>query len=67
MLALRSEMPKYKHLSKGEDTPVRNYFIRKDSYIVLDAPHLYTYNFHTNNTWDKNHLRKLCEVELGYE
>ena len=64
MLALKSEMPKYKHLHKGEDTPVRNYFIQKDTYIILDAPHLYTYNFHTNNTWDYNHLKRLCEIEL---
>lgn len=64
MLALRSQMPKYKHLHKGEDTPVRNYFILKNNYIILDAPHLYTYNFHTNNTWDYNHLQKLCETEL---
>ena len=67
MLALRSAMPKYQHLTKGEDTPVRNYFIRKDSYIILDAPHLYTYNFHINNTWDKAHLRRLCEIELENE
>eukprot|EP01050_Picozoa_sp_SAG11_P000907 SAG11_NODE_33_length_22289_cov_12.857999_38_plen_466_part_00 len=64
MLALRSAMPKYQHLKKGEDTPVRNHFIRKDSYVILDAPHLYTYNFHINNTWDKAHLRRLCEIEL---
>jgi hypothetical protein len=66
MLALRSAMPKYQHLTKGEDTPVRDYFLRKDSYIILDAPHLYTYNFHINNTWDKAHLRRLCEIELEH-
>jgi|TARA_R110000824_G_scaffold4975_1_gene23306 hypothetical protein len=64
MLALRSAMPKYQHLRKGEDTPVRDYFIRKDSHLLLDASYLYTYNFHINNTWDKAHLPRLCDVEL---
>ena len=66
MLALRSAMPKYTHLKKGEDTPVRDYFINKDSYIILNAPYLYTYIFHTNNTWDKTHLHNLCETELRH-
>lgn len=64
MIALKDSMPKYKHLKKGEDTPVRNYFINKDNYLIIDAPHIYTYNFHTNNTWEQTHLIKLCDVEL---
>ncbi len=64
MIALKESMPKYKHLKRGEDTPVRNYFIKKNSYTLVDAPHLYTYNFHINNTWDQAHLLRLCDIEL---
>lgn len=59
IIALKSAMPSYEPLSKGEDTPVRNHFLKNGKAIIIDQPEMYIYVIHGNNTWDREHLKAL--------
>ncbi len=48
-------MPPYPELRRGEDTPV----IQAMQIVRLDAPHLYQYRFHGENTFDEAHWQML--------
>ena len=61
IIAVKNSMPRYESLSKGEDTPVRDYFLRRGVGMIIDRPEIYTYVIHGNNTWDYNHLTALME------
>tara|TARA_R110002153_G_scaffold246952_2_gene402911 strand:+ start:32 stop:2554 length:2523 start_codon:yes stop_codon:yes gene_type:complete len=59
MIARKSTMPNYEPLSKGEDTPVRDYFLNNHKGVVINDPDLYTYVIHGDNTWDREHSKAL--------
>jgi glycosyltransferase involved in cell wall biosynthesis len=59
LMALRSAGLRYPALERAEDTPaVRDLLLRHQG-ILVDAPELYVYAIHGNNTWDRGHLERL--------
>jgi glycosyltransferase involved in cell wall biosynthesis len=59
IIALKSAMPKYESLTKGEDTPIRDYFLKNNKALMINKPLMYTYVIHGDNTWDYDHLTDL--------
>jgi glycosyltransferase involved in cell wall biosynthesis len=59
LVCLRSAMPRYPSLSKGEDTPLIDNLLIKHKITLLDAPHLYVYVIHGANTWDDKHFEEI--------
>ncbi len=54
-VCLKSLLPRYPALPRGEDTPVIEQIFRHERAAVLDLPQLYTYIFHGANTFDSEH------------
>ena len=55
ILAMRSAMPRYPDLSKGEDTVAIRQMISENKLVGLDRPLLYIYIYHGTNTWERSH------------
>lgn len=55
LVAERSAVPAYADLRRGEDTPVIKAMLEAGNLVFLDAPQLYVYVYHGNNTWDSAH------------
>jgi UDP:flavonoid glycosyltransferase YjiC (YdhE family)/GT2 family glycosyltransferase len=55
LLCARARLPRYPDLPKGEDTPVVEQIVRTARVALLDAPQLYTYVFHGENTHTTAH------------
>jgi len=58
------------NLSKAEDRAFMGRFQRRYGSTLLDAPELYTYCYHGNNTWDREHwefIFERCEEITGKE
>lgn len=54
-VCLKSFLPRYPDLSRGEDSPVAEHIVRCGRVALLDLPQLYTYIFHGANTFDSKH------------
>ena len=54
-LCRKSSLPPYPEFARGEDTPVVEQIARTGRAALLDCPHLYTYVFHGDNTFDDEH------------
>ena len=61
IIAVKNKMPKYESLNKGEDTPIRDYFLKNGKGMIIDKSDMYTYVIHGDNTWDYNHLVDLMQ------
>jgi glycosyltransferase involved in cell wall biosynthesis len=59
IVCIRSKMPRYPSLSKGEDTPLINELLSSNKVAFLDAPRLYIYVIHGSNTWNEQHFEKI--------
>lgn len=56
LLCRKSAMPRYPSLSRGEDTDLVDALKRSAKIISIDAPFLYLYVVHGNNTFDAGHF-----------
>ncbi len=56
LLALKSALTRYPSLRVGEDTPVVEQLLQLKQVILLDAPELYIYRVHGNNTFAAAHF-----------
>jgi Glycosyl transferase family 2 len=59
ILVERSILPTFPHRVRGEDTPVVEQLVREGRLAKLDAPQLYVYSYHGNNTWDRQHWEQI--------
>jgi hypothetical protein len=59
LICQKEVMPRYPNLEKGEDTPAIKELISRHRVIMLDAPGLYVYVIHGQNTWDEQHFEKI--------
>jgi glycosyltransferase involved in cell wall biosynthesis len=72
MVCAKDGMPRYPEQRRGEDTPVAEQLVRTRRVVSVDAPELYTYVFHENNTFDAAHFARHFDVatdvcsEAGY-
>lgn len=60
----------YPKLPKGEDSQViHNLFINDHIAFIQNAPELYVYIYHGNNTWEEQHFRQIFQMssELSEE
>ena len=55
LMCAMSKHPSYPAQSRGEDTPVTEKVMQSGRMVLLDAPWLYTYVFHGENTFDAGH------------
>jgi glycosyltransferase involved in cell wall biosynthesis len=55
-LAVKTGIPSYPELAKGEDTPIVDHIIRTSRVAILDKWHLYLYVFHGTNTFGSDHF-----------
>jgi glycosyltransferase involved in cell wall biosynthesis len=55
IVAVRSTMPLYPDLPKGEDTDVIQQMVSEKRLIGIDKPQLYIYTYHGDNTWERSH------------
>jgi len=56
LLARKSMLEPYPSLKRGEDTPVTEAFFKHARVVGLDAPRLYVYVVHGNNTFNPTHF-----------
>ena len=56
LLARKALLEPYPSLKRGEDTPVTEAFFKRARVVGLDAPRLYVYVVHGNNTFDPAHF-----------
>jgi glycosyltransferase involved in cell wall biosynthesis len=59
MLALRSVIPIYSAIRKGEDSLMVRSMCKHHSIAVMDFPELYCYRVTGENTWDESHFEAL--------
>lgn len=60
LLCVRSVMPRYPHLARGEDSNLVSNLLQCVDTVLLDAPRLYTYVVHGGNTWDEAHFERIA-------
>lgn len=65
LLSRKSVMRPYAKLAVREDTPMIQEMQRSGLLAMMDAPFLYVYQCHGNNTWDSSHFAGLRA--LGHE
>jgi hypothetical protein len=53
---VKSRVPAYPLLRRGEDTPVVDAILRQGTAALLDAPHLYLYVVHGSNSFPSEHF-----------
>jgi glycosyltransferase involved in cell wall biosynthesis len=56
ILALKRVMPPYPALRRGEDTEMMDSVMLSERILSLDAPDLYVYIYHGNNTFNQQHF-----------
>lgn len=56
MVCAKDRLPRYPAQRRGEDTPVAEEVVRSCRVVSVDAPELYTYVCHGNNTFDESHF-----------
>lgn len=56
ILALRHVMPSYPALRRGEDTEMMASLTQRERVLSLEAPDLYVYIHHGNNTFNEQHF-----------
>ena len=61
LLCLKSIMPRYPQLSRGEDTPVIKHLTAAHNVVLMDTPRLYVYVVHGDNTWDSGHFESIYQ------
>ncbi len=59
LMCERRLMPRYPAMTKGEDTPVINAVLESMKVAMMDAPRLYTYVVHGQNTWHDLHFEEI--------
>lgn len=62
MVCAKDRLPRYPAERRGEDTPVAEEVVRSRRVVSVDAPDLYTYVCHGNNTFDESHFAEHFEV-----
>ena len=63
MVALKSKIPRYDDTKTiAEDSPIKRFFVSNHKSIIINEPHLYVYNFHSNNTCKHEHLKAIIDV-----
>ncbi len=62
MVCAKDRLPRYPAERRGEDTPVAEELVRGCRVVSVDAPDLYTYVCHGNNTFDESHFAEHFEV-----
>ncbi|MGP4004582.1 glycosyltransferase [Streptomyces sp. 8N706] len=62
MVCAKEKLARYPAQRRGEDTPVAEQMVRTSRVVSVDAPELYTYVFHENNTFDASHFARHFEV-----
>ncbi|MCI3953600.1 MAG: hypothetical protein K0R53_3100 [Burkholderiales bacterium] len=62
MLALKSCVPAYPGLARGEDTAVAHAIIGNRRVVLADAPWLYTYVQTGANTWTDRHFEEIWQA-----
>ncbi|MFE4924245.1 glycosyltransferase [Streptomyces sp. NPDC056661] len=56
MVCAKDRLPRYPAQRRGEDTPVAEGVVRNCRVVSMDAPELYTYVCHGNNTFNESHF-----------
>ncbi|MET7617866.1 glycosyltransferase [Streptomyces sp. NPDC005408] len=56
MVCAKDRLPRYPAQRRGEDTPVAEAVVRTCRVVSVDAPELYTYVCHGNNTFNESHF-----------
>lgn len=56
MVCAKDRLPRYPAQRRGEDTPVAEGVVRSCRVVSMDAPELYTYVCHGNNTFNESHF-----------
>lgn len=56
MVCAKDRLPRYPAQRRGEDTPVAEGVVRTCRVVSIDAPELYTYVCHGNNTFNESHF-----------
>jgi hypothetical protein len=59
LMCERRLMPRYPAMKKGEDTPVIEAVMGSMKVVMLDAPRLYVYVVHGQNTWHDEHFQEI--------
>ena len=62
MVCAKEKLTRYPSQRRGEDTPVAEQVVRTSRVVSVDAPELYTYVFHENNTFDAAHFARHFDV-----
>jgi hypothetical protein len=62
MVCVKDKLPRYPAQRRGEDTPVTDQLVRTCRVVSVDAPELYTYVFHGDNTFDESHFARHFDV-----
>ncbi|TQE30197.1 glycosyltransferase [Streptomyces ipomoeae] len=62
MVCAKDRLPRYPAERRGEDTPVAEEVVRSCRAVSVDAPELYTYVCHGNNTFDESHFAEHFDV-----
>lgn len=60
----KEEMPRYRNLAKGEDTPILYDIFHIGIAETLFDPELYVYRLHDNNTSGSRHIQQLYDTSL---
>jgi GT2 family glycosyltransferase len=61
-LCRKDKLPRYPEIAHGEDTPVVEQLLAQERVALLDAPGLYVYVFHGDNTFSKDHWEELWQA-----
>lgn len=61
-LARKSTLTPYPPLRRGEDTPVIEALLREHQVVLLDAPWLFVYCCHGDNTFNAAHWQSLWQI-----
>ncbi len=64
LLCKKSEIGKYHHLNKKEDTPVLIDLYERDLLSIMEEPELYIYHFHASNTSGMSHLDEMLNYSI---
>ncbi|GAA3367974.1 hypothetical protein GCM10020367_64420 [Streptomyces sannanensis] len=62
MVCAKDRLPRYPAQRRGEDTPVAEEVVRTCRVVQVDAPELYTYVCHGNNTFNESHFAEHFDV-----
>jgi len=68
MFALKESMPRYDETKRSgtsliaEDIAIKRFFISTGKVMLINEPHLYIYNIHSDNTCEYNNLRNVIDV-----